>query len=261
MGYIYKITNINTNKCYIGETVQKDPERRWKKHISSANTTKDCPVLAAAIRKYGVDQFKFEILIICFDEDTYKYEKEYIKKFNSQVPNGYNILDGGQYGGSRLGINLSKETKDKLSKSLKEFHLKNPNHYELFKDKHIAGMKTSINWIKALEENRVGTHSNNSKPKTQEIRNKISKSVKLYFENNGSSINKENHSKIMTQVNGRKVSQHSKDGNLIATFDSIKIASTLTSTKRSSIQAAAAGRIKMAGGYIWKYIETELKDF
>jgi hypothetical protein len=31
MGYIYKITNIISNKCYIGETIQL-PEKRWKDH-------------------------------------------------------------------------------------------------------------------------------------------------------------------------------------------------------------------------------------
>ena len=55
------------------------------------------------MKKHGVDKFTFEILIICFDEDLVKYEKEYIKKYNSQTPNGYNILSGGQIGQGMLG--------------------------------------------------------------------------------------------------------------------------------------------------------------
>jgi hypothetical protein len=40
------------------------------------------------LNKYGLESFKFEVVIICFDEDRFNYEKEYIKKYNSQAPNG-----------------------------------------------------------------------------------------------------------------------------------------------------------------------------
>jgi hypothetical protein len=43
--------------------------------------------------------FKFVILIFCFDEDRYKLEIEFIKKYNTQVPKGYNISKGGTGGG------------------------------------------------------------------------------------------------------------------------------------------------------------------
>jgi hypothetical protein len=33
MGYIYKITNTVTKKCYIGETTENDPQKRWNAHI------------------------------------------------------------------------------------------------------------------------------------------------------------------------------------------------------------------------------------
>lgn len=32
MGYVYKITNIITNKCYIGETIKNNPYLRWNEH-------------------------------------------------------------------------------------------------------------------------------------------------------------------------------------------------------------------------------------
>ena len=99
MGYIYKITNTITNKCYIGETKQSNPESRWKEHKNTIKNGTGCPALKDAVKKYGIENFKFDILLICFDEDRYKYEIEYIKKYNSQVPNGYNILGGGPGGG------------------------------------------------------------------------------------------------------------------------------------------------------------------
>ena len=33
MGYIYKITNIQNKKCYIGETEQYNYNKRWSKHL------------------------------------------------------------------------------------------------------------------------------------------------------------------------------------------------------------------------------------
>ena len=92
MGFIYKITNIITNKCYIGETKQNNPESRWKEHKNTIKNGVGCPALQDAVKKYGIENFKFDILLICFDEDRYKYEIEYIKKYNSIVPKGLFIL-------------------------------------------------------------------------------------------------------------------------------------------------------------------------
>lgn len=260
MGFIYKITNIINNKCYIGETVQIDPGKRWRKHISSANTTKDCPLLAAAINKYGIDKFKFEILIICFDEDRFEYEKEYILKYNSQRPHGYNILDGGQYGGSRLGTHLSDETKEKISNALKQFHKQNPNNFQKYRDKHLLGLKSSEKWNDAIKQKKIGTHPNNILPKTEEHKIKISEGLNKYFENNGSSDNKKKQSEIMTKINGKQVAQYSKDNILISYYDSIVLAQNTTNINRKTIQAAAAGRLNTGGGFIWKYVNKELKE-
>jgi len=76
MGFIYKITNLITNKCYIGETTKADPEKRWMQHKNTIKRGIGCPALQSAVIKHGIDNFKFEILLICFDEDRYKYEIE-----------------------------------------------------------------------------------------------------------------------------------------------------------------------------------------
>lgn len=89
---IYKITNTITHKCYIGETKQSNPESRWKKHKNTIKNGLGCPALQDAVKKYGIENFKFDILLICFDEDHYKYEIKYIKKYNSIVPKGLFIL-------------------------------------------------------------------------------------------------------------------------------------------------------------------------
>ena len=113
MGIIYKITSPS-NKVYIGQTI-KTVEKRWKEHIEDAlNPKKDhCKALNLAIRKYGVNNFKFEIIIECGKEMLDEYEIKYITQCSSQTPNGYNIKLGGS-----SGLH-SEDTKLKISETLK----------------------------------------------------------------------------------------------------------------------------------------------
>jgi group I intron endonuclease len=95
MGYIYLIRNKINNLCYIGQTRQNDVNLRWLEHKSNLDKKRGCPLLKEAFKKYGFDNFVFKLLIICFDKDLNKFEIEYIKKYNTKTPYGYNVLDGG----------------------------------------------------------------------------------------------------------------------------------------------------------------------
>jgi group I intron endonuclease len=99
MAYIYRILNKISKKVYIGITTYKDVKKRWNQHIQTASINKGCPALREAFNKYGIEKFEFSVILICFDEDRFKYEIEYIKKYNSVAPNGYNLTTGGQCGG------------------------------------------------------------------------------------------------------------------------------------------------------------------
>ncbi len=139
MGYIYRIHNIVSGKSYIGETKKADVETRWKGHIQAISRGQGCPALRDAIKKYGWDKFKFTVLIVCFDEDRFIYEREYIKKYNSVVPNGYNITSGGE-GGGFVGRKHTAETIEKIKKSTREFYEKNPT----YKDKMSTIIKNAM---------------------------------------------------------------------------------------------------------------------
>ena len=62
-----------------------------------------------AIRKYGVDNFKIEIIEECEDKDRFDKEHYYIIKFNSLEPNGYNFLASGE-GSVKVPIEKIVET-------------------------------------------------------------------------------------------------------------------------------------------------------
>ena len=113
---IYKITCLINGKSYIGQTV-KDLKSRWNQHISQVryvggnSNRKICRYLHTAIKKYGIQNFKIEILEVCSSlEELNKKEIEYIKNLNTLAPNGFNLNGGGN---NRSVI--SEETRKLLS--------------------------------------------------------------------------------------------------------------------------------------------------
>ena len=157
MGYIYLITNIDDGKKYVGQTREENVETRWKAHTKESS---NCIYLKRALKKYGIEKFKFEIIILCFDEDMNDYEMEYIEKFNTVIPNGYNITKGG----SGWKGKHSEATKEKLRKINKEYYSNIENRLRLgikvkegMKNINISErMLKSEKWINALKEGRVG---------------------------------------------------------------------------------------------------------
>ena len=95
---IYKITNMVNGKVYIGQSV--DVEVRWRSHKSELRGNyHENPYLQNSWNKYGEDNFKFEIIESCNQEDLNKLEIYYIKEYNSYIraenSNGYNMTEGG----------------------------------------------------------------------------------------------------------------------------------------------------------------------
>jgi group I intron endonuclease len=84
---IYKITNLINNKIYIGQSIHI--ERRWQEHKKPSS----CSCIGQAIKKYGINNFSFEIIEECPTNRLAEREKYWINYFNTLVPNGYNVLD------------------------------------------------------------------------------------------------------------------------------------------------------------------------
>lgn len=91
---IYKITNLINGKCYIGQS--SGIEKRWKDHMSPSSW-KDKPrkVLYKAFLKYGLENFTFEVIRECEEDELSYLEISYISKFDSYY-NGYNRTHGGE---------------------------------------------------------------------------------------------------------------------------------------------------------------------
>lgn len=108
--YLYRVTNLINEKVYIGQSV--NPQARWRRHKSDAKLGKDKKHFANAIRKYGVHNFVFEVIVQAKTlEDIDQAEIDCIKQYRSSDKNyGYNIALGGN--GKRI---VSAQTRKKIA--------------------------------------------------------------------------------------------------------------------------------------------------
>lgn len=275
MGYIYKIKNLVSNKIYIGETKQPDPETRWKQHKNCFLRNAGCPALRDAVKKYGINNFIFEILLICFDKDRFEYEIEYIKKFNSIVPNGYNIANGGQ-GGGFLGKKHSEKTKKKLSDIIKKRQSDNPNYLknlsnkakiimnkEEIKNKIKEGMKKSEKWNIIKNKPRKQNNNNNNNNENRFVyKDDIKNKIKTINQFDKWRKNTDEYNKIIIQsrINmanavGLKIQQINPLNNeILNIFDSAAEAARQTGISKTTIKNGVREPNIIKCGYYWRKI-------
>ena len=83
----------------------------------------NCTLLKRCIKKYGWENMKVEVLLQCAQEQLNYYEQQMIKAWDTLAPNGLNCTTGGE-----AGKRLSMETKQKITKGLKEYYEKHEHH-------------------------------------------------------------------------------------------------------------------------------------
>ncbi len=172
---IYLISNLKNNKQYVGIT-KFSLEERFSQH------TKRGFLLTEAIRKYGKDLFSIELIEeVKTAEKVYELEIFYIQKYNTKVPNGYNITDGGD---GVFGWEVTEEYRKECSERVKELHkqkkvgMYDKKHTEETKEKMkksakevertwLTGRKHSPETIELLRQKNLG------KKRTEETRQKI----------------------------------------------------------------------------------------
>lgn len=90
---IYKITNLITEECYIGQST--DIYKRWNQHCK-AGLGIDTPIgnkLYKAIQEYGLQNFTFQLLIQCERKELDEKEKYFIELYEANTY-GYNSTGG-----------------------------------------------------------------------------------------------------------------------------------------------------------------------
>ncbi len=151
MHYLYKITNQDSGKIYIGQTVNTN--KRWQAHLSYAkNPEKTGQYIHRAMAKYGIENFIYEVIATCkTQEDTDETESILIVQYNSRNSKyGYNLMVGGSYGGH------SEETKRKQSEAtFKQIKEKgHPAQGAKWTDEQKINLSTAL---KALDKDKIYT--------------------------------------------------------------------------------------------------------
>lgn len=106
---IYKITNKINGKFYIGQSV--DIERRFMEHKTPHGTMNS---IKLAMKKYGKENFSFEVIEECSENDLNEREMYWIATLKPQ----YNRCGGGT---GAKGHHVSEEVRSELSRKSKAY--------------------------------------------------------------------------------------------------------------------------------------------
>ena len=88
---VYKITNIENEKFYVGSS--KDIYERWNQHrIALNNNEHGNKYLQNAWNKHGSNNFSFDIIEECAPDIQFEREQRYLDELNPFDDNGYNIV-------------------------------------------------------------------------------------------------------------------------------------------------------------------------
>lgn len=105
-GYIYKTTNLINGRIYIGQ----HKHDKWdNKYYGSGK------ILISAIKKYGIKNFKCELIECCETKQEMNNREKYWIKFYSKTNNCYNITEGGE--GRTAPHSQEAEAKTGINKS------------------------------------------------------------------------------------------------------------------------------------------------
>lgn len=230
---VYMIKNDINGKFYIGSA--KCLRHRFTSHKYTLTNQKNNSLgLLRAINKYGIKNFTLFVLETTTLDLLIEREQFYIDVLKPK----YNMRKIAQ---SNLGMKHTEETKLKISLKLK-------------------GRKCS-----ELQKETIGNRYRGL-PKSQEVKDKISKTLMGHSYNKGTIKTKEWLSKISKTIKERypkgsicgqakPIYQYDILNNFIAEYHSIEKAAIDINIKAHQIRSFLQGKTKTGAGFIWKKIK------
>ena len=252
---VYMHKNKSNGKVYIGYTGLK-PAQRWGKYggrylAKSSDGRYKQEAFAFAILKYGWDNFEHIIIKddIATIDVAQALEQQLIAEHRANESKyGYNMTNGGE---GTMGKSHTEVTKKKISLALtnpptetREKHRQNAlNRSKETREKISESLKGRQAWNKG----KNGIYS-------QDTLNKMSERAMLRVGEKNHFYNKhhtEETKNAISDANSIKI--YCIELNRV--FPSVIGASRELNINRSSIFANLRGRTKSAGGYHWQYVE------
>ena len=252
---IYCITNLINNKQYIGSTIA-EPNIRFNQHKYNAfheNVHQYNYPLYQAIRKYGLENFKFDVIYQekCTEEKIREIEQQYIIKYNTISPNGYNqTLDTKHPINDIITYQKISETKRENAKKIAEVDINN-NIIKIWRSIVDCAEDTCLDERKIAAVCRGERHSTNNRYfKWIDDNNQI-----YIYEYKGDNYKGEKGT-TQIQSTSRKVAKiDPKTNKIIEIYPTIALASRENNCDASGISKACRGLRKINGGFCWKYID------
>lgn len=290
-GYIYKITNRINSKSYIGQTL-RTCEERWYEHTKNYTLEKSSNSLYRAFKKYGIDNFTFEIICKIEEQNIEKLQDKlnsleihYIKKYNTHSHNGYNRTDGGNYTSLENAYHIPIDVYYKNGKLYKHFNSMSEASKQL--GCNMSSISQCCNGIIGYTDKYV-FRKNTDDFDLYEIDRKSKYKKEVYqFDKHGTLISKYSSIKEAAQAVKKapcnitdaldneirtcadywwstkpifygdnafqkSVKMFSLDGQLLKTYKRLYLVKN-DGFNVSGVQGACIGRLIQSGGYVWRY--------
>ena len=243
---IYKIINKVNNKIYVGQSI--NIEERWKQHQWKAFNSNELAynsAIHAAFRKYGLENFYYEIIEECLPEELNEREIYWIEQLQSVVPNGYNILSGGQGEGrltrqlycTKCGKEISRDSKSGLCLSCVQLTCDITKEELYSKLVEYKGNFTQVGRFYNLSDNAIRKRCKHFDLPIHSSDYKVAPTPKKPYE------------RAVKQIDV-------KTGEVIQIFCSTnEAARSLGKAKGNHITEVCKGKGKTAHGYKWEYVE------
>ena len=263
--YVYEITNLVNGMKYIGK-------RTCKCSIEDDNYMSSSSLVKKAIKKYGIENFKKDIIFICeTEEEAYKKEEYYIALKNAVVDrNYYNLCGGGKGIGSgennhRFGKKITERHRKILIESNKGKVMSDESKLKMskyWKGKRVGESNPFYGKTHTEEARKKMSIASSSKTMSKEARKKISEALKgEKSPRYGKSLTDEVKEKISISRKGKLVGGDNPWAVKVIcidtgeVFDSISEASRKYGINVPNITACCKGRRKTAGKMQWRYLE------
>lgn len=138
-GLVYLVTNTKTGKRYIGVTMAA-LSQRWKQHIEKSLSGKKVSTLSLHhdMKVHGIDNFTIDVIAEASSVgELNDLEVQFVKKYGTLRPNGYNLNVGGA--GTRtkgIRIEVGGKTFASITAACREFKV----------DRRLATQRLSTGW-------------------------------------------------------------------------------------------------------------------
>lgn len=272
---IYCYTNKITGKKYVGQTCQTLEERAGK----DGSGYKNCSYFFSAIKKYGWENFVGEILEDGLTlEQANEREQYWISQLNTIAPNGFNLAVGGDnhtahqltrqkiseagkgrkqsehckeaLRKSRLGSHHSEESRRKMSEKQKG---KNHNPDRTYQSKPVRQYTKDLELIAEFPSTheaarQTGIHCGNIGACCNGKYNYAGGFVWVYVGQPLPDIKKFKRSPVR-----HKIEQLTKDGILVAEYESTADAARQFGCYAACIRRCLIGEVKSYKGFVWKW--------